>query len=55
MFELLLYSTLSCTQADAVMFRISASKHLNDELKLELIETVKDSAPECDYYWDAND
>jgi hypothetical protein len=55
MFELLLYSTLSCTQADAVMFRISANKHLDDELKLELIETVKESSPECNFYWDAND
>ena len=55
MFELLLYTTLSCSQADAVMFRITTSKHLEDELKLELIETVKESAPECDYYWDAND
>ena len=55
MFELLLYTTLSCSQADAVMFRITTNKHLEDELKLELIETVKESAPECDYYWDAND
>ena len=55
MFELLLYTSLSCTQADAIMFRISVNKHLDDELKLELIETVKESAPECDFYWDAND
>ena len=55
MFELLLYTTLSCSQADAVMFRITTNKYLDDELKLELIETVKDSAPECEYYWDAND
>ncbi|UYE97315.1 hypothetical protein [Cyanophage S-TIM54] len=50
MFEILLYTTLSCTQADAVMFRISTNKLLDDVLKLELIETVKDSAPECDFY-----
>ena len=55
MLELLLYTNLSCTQADSVMFRISANKYLEDELKLELIETIKDSAPECDFYWDAND
>ena len=55
MFEILLYTTLSCTQADAIMFRISTNKHLNDELKLELVETIKESAPECDFYWDAND
>ena len=55
MLEILLYSTLSCTQADAVMFRINANKLLDEKLKLELVETVKDSAPECDFYWDAND
>ncbi len=55
MLELLLYTNLSCTQADSVMFRISVNKYLEDELKLELIETIKDSAPECDFYWDAND
>ena len=55
MFEVLLYTTLSCAQLDAVMFRISTNEHLDDELKLELVETVKESAPECDYYWDAND
>jgi len=55
MIELLLYSSLSCTQADSVMFRISTNKHLDDKLKLELIETIKDSSPECDFYWDAND
>ena len=55
MFELLLYSTLSCTQADAVVFRIKSSNLLDEPLKLELIETVKESAPECDFYWDAND
>ena len=55
MVELLLYTTLTCTEADAIMFRIRASKYLEDALKLELVETVKESAPECDYYWDAND
>ena len=55
MVELLLYTTLSCQQTDAIMFRINASKLLSDALKLELVETVKESAPECEYYWDAND
>jgi len=55
MLELLLNTTLSCTQADAVMFRIRAQENLNDSIKLELIETVKESAPECSHFWDAND
>ena len=55
MVEFLLYTTLSCQQSDAVMFRINASKLLSDALKLELVETVKESAPECEWYWDAND
>jgi hypothetical protein len=55
MFEVLLYTTLSCTQADAVLFRIRAHEKLDDSIKLELVETVKESAPQCDYYWDAND
>ena len=53
--ELLLYTTRSCQQTDAVMLRITANKQLSDALKLELVETLKDSAPECEYYWDAND
>ena len=55
MVELLLYTTLSCTEADAIMFRIKASKYLDDALKIELVETVKESAPDCNFYWDAND
>jgi hypothetical protein len=55
MVEFLLYTTLSCQQSDAVMFRIITNKHLDDELKLELVETVRDSTPGCDWYWDAND
>ena len=55
MLELLLYSTLTCQQSDAIMFRIKANKHIDDVLKLELVETVKESAPECEWYWDAND
>ena len=53
MFELLLYSGLACPDADAIMLRIDAHKNLNDAIKIELIETVKESTPEC--YWDAND
>ena len=55
MVEFLLYTTLSCQQTDALMLRILANKNLSDMLKVELVETVKDSNPKCDFYWDAND
>lgn len=53
MFELLLYSGIVCSDADAIMIRIKANEHLNDAIKIELVETVKESVPEC--YWDAHD
>ena len=53
MFELLLYASMSCPDADAIIFRIKKHKNLKPEYKLDLVETVKDSVPEC--YWDAND
>jgi len=55
MFELLLSATMACADADAVIFRIKKHEHLSLEYKLELVETIKDYVPECDYYWDAND
>ena len=55
MVELLLYSTLACQDADAIIFRIKKHQTLNAEWKLELVETIKDSVPQCEYYWDAND
>ena len=53
MIDLLLYSGMLCADADAILLRIDAHKNLNDAIKIELIETVKESTPEC--YWDAND
>ena len=55
MFDLLLSSSISCTDADAVIFRIKKHENLNEEWKLELVETIKDYTPECSHYWDAND
>jgi len=55
MIELLLYSSLTCQQADAIMLRIKANENLPDNVKVELVETVKESSPECEWYWDAND
>ena len=55
MIELLLYSGLACTDADAMILRIQKHKRLKPEWKLELVETIKESVPECEFYWDAND
>ena len=55
MLELLFYSTLACQDANAIILRIKKHQTLDAEWKLELVETIKDYAPECDYYWDAND
>ena len=56
MFELLLYSGMMCADADALMLRIKANKsELSPKVVIELVETVKESVPECEFYWDAND
>ena len=54
MIELLLYSTMACADADALMLKIKANRsELPPKVVIELVETVKESVPEC--YWDAND
>ena len=53
MVELLLYTTLSCPDADAIMLRIKAHDNLPEAVRVELVETVRESTPHC--YWDAND
>ena len=53
MIEFLLYSSLSCSDADAIMLRMRNNENLNNEVRIELIEVMKESTPDC--YWDAND
>ncbi len=53
MIELLLSTTMSCTDANAVMLRIKKHENLDEAWKLELVETIKDYVPQCDFYWDA--
>ena len=56
MLELLLYSQMACADADALLLRIKANKsELSPRVVVELVETVKESVPECDFYWDAHD
>ncbi len=53
MVDILLYSTIACADADAIMLRMKANENIPHEVKVELVETVKESTPYC--YWDAND
>ena len=53
MIEFLLYSSLTCQQADSIMLRMQNHEDLNNQVKIELVEALKESTPEC--YWDAND
>jgi len=54
MFELLLYANMTCQDAESLILRISDNKsELSPKVVIELVETVKESVPEC--YWDAND
>jgi len=56
--ELFLYMamrSMSCADADALLFRIKAQNHLDPKIQIELVDTIKDYVPECDFYWDAND
>ncbi|WLW36802.1 hypothetical protein [Synechococcus phage S-8S29] len=56
MFEFLLYSNMMCSDADALVLRIQKNKsELPPAIVVELVETVKESVPECRFYWDAND
>jgi hypothetical protein len=56
MFELLLYSSMACPDADTLLFRIRKNRmDLPPEVVVELVETVKESVPECFDVWGAND
>ena len=54
MLEVLLYSSLTCQQADSIMFRMRTNENIPPEMKVELIEVMKESTPDC-YPWDAHD
>ena len=53
MIEILLYSSLNCRDADSIMLRMLNNENVSNQVKIELVEAVKDSTPEC--YWDAHD
>ena len=53
MFELLLYADIKCTDAADILRRLDAQQHIANEIKVEIIATVKEATPHCN--WDAND
>ena len=52
MFEFLLYSGILCADAEDMIRRVDAS-NVSKIIQTEVIETVKEATPECN--WDAND
>ena len=52
MIEFLLYSGILCTDAEDMIRRVDAS-NVSKIIQTEVIETVKEATPECN--WDAND
>ena len=53
MIDFLLYSSLLCEDADAIVFRIKQKEDMDNLVKLELVDTIQQATPDCP--WDAND
>jgi len=53
MFDFLLYSGIHCADAKDMIQRIEASKSVSQIIQAEVVETLKEATPECN--WDAND
>ncbi len=53
MIDFLLYSSLLCEDADAIVLRIKQKEDLDNFVKLELVDTIQKATPDCP--WDAND
>ena len=55
MAEFLLYANMNCADANQILINIKKYFDYSEQTKIELIETVKESVPECQHYCDAND
>ena len=53
MIEFLLYTTILCEDADAIVLRIQRHENMSSDIKLELVDTLMEATPQCP--WDAND
>ena len=51
MIELLLYSSLTCVQAESLISRVETYQQITEDISkrdaIEIIETIKQSTPEC--------
>jgi hypothetical protein len=56
MFELLLYTTLSCSDARDIISGVNNNKDMPNHIKVELVETIRDSVQIREFCeWDATD
>jgi len=53
MFDFLLYAGIHCVDAEDMIRRIELNDSVSKVIRTEVIETVKEATPECN--WDAND
>ena len=53
MFYLILYYGIDCGDAKDIIQRIEANTGVDVIIRTEVIETLKEATPECN--WDAND
>ncbi len=53
MFDLLLYASIHCEDASDLISRVRANDSVGQIIQTEVIETVKEATPECN--WDEND
>tara|TARA_R100000030_G_scaffold69111_1_gene52931 strand:- start:247 stop:408 length:162 start_codon:yes stop_codon:yes gene_type:complete len=53
MIEVLLYSTINCTDASDMVKRMQENKRMAENIRVELVEVLQEATPHCP--WDAND
>jgi len=53
MIEFVLYTSISCADANNIRIRMENNENISSTTRVELIETLLDSTPHCK--WDAND
>ena len=53
MIDILLYASINCQDATDMIGRIRANNSVSEIIQTEVIETVKEATPECN--WDAHD
>tara|TARA_Y100001937_G_scaffold128111_1_gene202546 strand:+ start:3178 stop:3339 length:162 start_codon:yes stop_codon:yes gene_type:complete len=53
MIEVLLYSTINCTDASDMVKRMQENEYIAENIRVELIEVLQEATPHCP--WDAND